>query len=223
MDGVSSNKLTSQSLSEAVKDQLMRLIAQGALKPGDRLNEVHLAERFGISRGPVREAARELEGAGVLLSRPRQGFFVAGFTPREILDIYEAKRWMEEAFISDLAAHTDVATRKSVLADVDSIDDTDRVSFSETLLQFRLRMCAHINNRFLAELMAALYRKFYIIGAVLTVTENEDRQAWIVSVLRRFWAAMIDGDLSAAHTIMVEDTAHWLADLPPRFVAKPNA
>ena len=164
-------KLISTSLSGAVRDRLIRLIAAGDLRPGDRLNEVHWAESFGISRGPIREAARELEGQGLLVSRINQGFYVANFTAAEIRDIYEAKDWMEAAFISDLAAHTDAATRKSVLADIDSIEGADRVEFNETLFQFRVRMSKHIHNRFLADLMLTLYRKFYILSALARTPE----------------------------------------------------
>lgn len=222
MDGLGSGKLTTDSLSTAARRQLMRLIAQGALPPGARLNEVQLAERFGISRGPVREAARALEGEGVLVSRPRQGFFVADFTRREIEDVCEAKRWMDAALVADLAAHAGPLACRTILADVGAIADTDRIAFSESLLQFRLRVCGHLGNRFLAELMAALYRKFYIIGAVAAVAES-GRQVRILSTLRRFWGAMAEGDLPAARAAMDEDTAHWLADLPPRFPSDPLA
>ena len=144
------------------------------------MNEVHWAESFGISRGPIREAARELEGQGFLVSRINQGFYVANFTAAEIRDIYEAKDWMEAAFISDLAAHTDAATRKSVLADIDSIEGADRVEFNETLFQFRVRMSKHIHNRFLADLMLTLYRKFYILSALVRTPETTARQARIL-------------------------------------------
>lgn len=217
MDLAATISLHAPSLAQAVRGQLMRLIAQGALQPGGRLNEVHLAERFGISRGPVREAARELEGAGVLVSRPRQGFYVVNFTPDEIRDIYETKNWLEDAFITDLATHLPIAARQAILADIDSIDASDRENFGETLLQFRRRVCDQLRNRFLAELMAALYRKFYVISAVVPVTDNAVRQDWILAVLRRFWTAMIAGDTAAARAVMAEDTAHWLADLPQRF------
>jgi DNA-binding GntR family transcriptional regulator len=210
-------KLISTSLSGAVRDRLIRLIAAGDLRPGDRLNEVHWAESFGISRGPVREAARELEGQGLLVSRINQGFYVANFTAAEIRDIYEAKDWMEAAFISDLAAHTDAATRKSVLADIDSIEGADRVEFNETLFQFRVRMSKHIHNRFLADLMLTLYRKFYILSALARTPEASARQTRILSVLRRFWTTMGKDDVETARAIMREDTAYWLADLPQRF------
>jgi len=217
MDGLICSRLTSKTLSEAVSDRLLRLIAQGELKPGDRLNEVHLAVRFGVSRGPVREAARELEGKGVLQSRPRLGFYVATVTSREIVDVYEAKRWLEDALVADFAAHTGTAVRKSLLADIDGIDETDRVAFRENVFQFRLRTCAQVCNRFLADLLIALYRRLYTIGAVVTVEESGERQAWILTTLRRFWRAMVHDDLDAARAVMAEDTAHWLADLLPRF------
>jgi DNA-binding GntR family transcriptional regulator len=217
MKVATADRLTLKSLSEAVRDRLLRLIAKGELQPGDRLNEVHLADGFGISRGPIREAARELEGQGFLVSRPNQGFYVANFTPREIRDIYEAKDWLEAAFISDIAAHVEIATRRAILADIDCIDRTDRVTFTETLFQFRLRMSTHIPNRFLADLMIALYRKFYIVSAIVKVPGGEERQARIVNVLRRFWTAMVEADVEVARAIMADDTAYWLSDLPPRF------
>lgn len=223
MNLASTTPLHSPSLTQTVRGQLMRLIAQGTLRPGARLNEVHLAERFGISRGPVREAARELEGAGVLVSRPRQGFFVVSFTPAEIRDIYETKTWLEEAFIADLAGHLPMAARQAILADIGSIDTTGREAFGETLLQFRRHVCDQLRNRFLAELMTALYRKFYVISAVVPVTDNAVREQWILVVLRRFWTAMIAGDTDAARAVMAEDTAHWLADLPQRFAGAPPA
>lgn len=219
MDVASTDRLTPKTLSEAVRDRLLRLIAKGALQPGDRLNEARLADEFGISRGPIREAAREMEGQGFLVSRPNQGFYVANFTPREIRDIYEAKDWLEAAFIADIAAHVDVAARKAILDDIGSIAMTDRVLFSETLFQFRLRMSRHIHNRFLADLMIALYRKFYIVSAIVKVPEEQGRRARIVNVLRRFWTAMVADDVEAARAIMKDDTAYWLSDLPPRFAA----
>jgi DNA-binding GntR family transcriptional regulator len=214
--------LAARSLSEAVRDRLMRLIANGALKPGERLNEVHLAEAFGISRGPVREAARELAGQGLLVSRPRLGFFVARFTRAEIVDVYEAKTWLEAALIDDLAVHCDRATRRAILAEIDGIDASDRVAFTESLFRFRLRMTARIRNRFLADLVLALYRKFYVIEAVIANAESTDRQARIVETLRRFWTSMAADEIAAARAVTAADTAHWLADLPPRFPGAPT-
>ncbi len=213
------DRLTSRSLSEAVREQLLRRIAKGELRPGERLNEVHLAESFGISRGPVREAARELEGQGFLISRANQGFFVASFTPREIRDIYETKDWLEAALIADLAEYSEISARRAVLEDIDNIEETDRVLFCESLFGFRLRTSRIIQNCFLADLIVALYRKFYILAAVVPTPDQERGQATILSALRRFWTAMSEGRIDDARAILAADTQYWLADLPPRFQA----
>ena len=190
-----------------MRDRLLRLIAKGELRPGERLNEAHLAESFGISRGPVREAARELEGQGFLTSRPNQGFYVTSFTSREIRDIYETKDWLEAAFIADLAAYSDVAERRAVLAEIETIDQTDIVAFSESLFQFRLRMSRLIHNRFLADLIVALYRKFYIVAAIVQAPDERGRQSTILGVLRRFWTAMSEGRIADARAIMADGHA----------------
>ena len=62
-----------------------------------------MAQTLGVSRGPIREAARELEGQGFLVSRPNQGFYVVDFDAQSIRDVYEAKDWLEAAFVADLA------------------------------------------------------------------------------------------------------------------------
>ncbi|ONG50101.1 hypothetical protein BKE38_19535 [Pseudoroseomonas deserti] len=209
--------MTTLSLAGAARLELMRLIHRGALRPGDRLNEVALAERFGISRGPLREAARALEGEGVLVSRPRLGFFVVRFTPEEIRGVYAAKTWLEQALIEDLSVHCSIERRREFLQALQATARPDRIGFTEALLRFRLEVCAALQNRFLAEMMAALYRKFAIIGAVVPVPDSSDRQGWILAAQQRFWTAMIAGDTATARAVLAEDTAHWLADLPPRF------
>ncbi|WP_159994619.1 GntR family transcriptional regulator [Roseomonas sp. 18066] len=209
--------LVATNLAGAARLGLMQLIHRGSLRPGDRLNEVALAENFGISRGPLREAARALEGEGVLVSRPRLGFYVVSFSPEEIRGVYAAKTWLEQALIDDLQAHCPVERRRGFLAQLLATAHPDRIAFTEALLRFRLELCASLQNRFLAEMMAALYRKFAIIGAVVPVPDSGDRQAWILGVQQRFWTAMIDSDTGAARAILAEDTAHWLADLPARF------
>ena len=213
-------KLKTRSLSESIGEELVGLIASGQLKPGERLNEVRLAEAFGVSRGPVREAARELEGQGLVVSRPRQGFFVADFTAGEIVDLYEVKRWIDPALINDFLTYSDSATCRAILGDVDSIDCTEKGVFSSTLFAFRQRMVERMHNRFLAAQALALYRQFHIVTALITVDDPDVRIARIVATLRAFWTAMAEGDGVRAQTIMDDDADFWRRDVAPRF-AKP--
>lgn len=200
------------SLSEAVRERLMRAIARGDLKPGQRLNEAQMAQALSVSRGPVREAARALEGQGFLVSRPNQGFFVVDFDAQAIRDVYEAKDWLESAFVADLARSLGLSERRAILAEIDALDVSDRLAFTETLFAFRARVLARLANRFLADLMLALYRKFYIISVVIDAGDDDARVARIVGVQRRFWRALAGDDLAAAAAVLRDDTAYWLAD-----------
>ncbi len=212
-------KLQTRSLSETIVDELVQLIASGGLKPGQRLNEVRLADGFGVSRGPLREAARELEGQGLVVSRPRQGFYVAEFSARDIADLYEVKRWIDEAVIEDVLTYSDVATRQEILADVNSIDDSEKMAFSNSLFAYRSRMVERLHNRFLASQALFLYRQFHIVTALVNPSDPAARIERIIGTLRRFWQALVEGDGKAAAQIMAEDREFWLADLVPRFAA----
>ncbi|MEQ8367094.1 MAG: GntR family transcriptional regulator [Roseicyclus sp.] len=67
-DGIkdSFQKLRQRSLVGEVRDELERMILAGELETGERLNEISLAGQLGVSRGPVREAARSLEREGLV-------------------------------------------------------------------------------------------------------------------------------------------------------------
>src|SRR5437016_3803193 len=75
-------------------EQLVRAITSGDLPPGSPLIEVALAERFGVSRTPVREALTRLEQDG-LVARGDLGLVVREITPEEILDIYDVRIVLE--------------------------------------------------------------------------------------------------------------------------------
>lgn len=65
------------------------------LRPGERLNEVHLAERLGLSRTPLREALNRLAAERLLVARGGQGFFVRDLDLREAMDLYELREALE--------------------------------------------------------------------------------------------------------------------------------
>lgn len=215
-------KVTSKGLSETIGEELVSLIANGVLKPGQRLNEVHLAESFGVSRGPLREAARELEGQGLVISRPRQGFYVADFTARQIVDLYEVKGWIDQAIIHDVLTYLGRATCLEILADIDSIVTTDKVSFANSLFAFRQRFVARLHNRILAAQALSMYRQFHIVTALIDVSDSENRIARIVKTLRDFWQALAEGNSAHAWQVMQDDAAFWRKNVAPHFETTPT-
>jgi DNA-binding GntR family transcriptional regulator len=205
------------SLSSSVREQLIRLIVVGTLKPGDRINEVQIATSFGVSRGPVREAARELEGQGLLVSRPNQGFYVATFSGRDIVDLYEIRDWIEAAIVHDVATYGSPDLVRSILDDVDRIDCSSQIAFSESLFGHRVRMIEHIHNRLLAEHALALYRKFLLVIAVIDVSDATERMVRIVGYLRNFWTLIGKGEHRAAIELLREENKYWCSNVATRF------
>jgi DNA-binding GntR family transcriptional regulator len=205
------------SLSTSVREQLIHLVVVGTLKPGDRINEVQIATSLGVSRGPVREAARELEGQGLLVSRPNQGFFVATFSGRDIIDLYEIRDWIESAIVNDVVKYGSADVVRALLGDLKNIDCTSQVAFAESLFAHRIRMIEHIHNRLLAEQALGLYRKFLLVLALIDVDDANERMARIVDFLRTFWTLVGQGQKSEAIALLLEENKHWCANVATRF------
>jgi DNA-binding GntR family transcriptional regulator len=80
-----------------------RDILSGARRPGDHLNEQEIADRFKVSRTPVREAMRQLAAAGLVQISPRKGAFVARVSAKRLLELFEVMTEIE-ALCAGLAA-----------------------------------------------------------------------------------------------------------------------
>jgi DNA-binding GntR family transcriptional regulator len=83
-------------LREQVKEILLKRILDGEYKPGDRLVELQIAQEFGVSQAPVREALRELEALGFVESEPYRGSRVRAITKAELTEIYPVRAALEE-------------------------------------------------------------------------------------------------------------------------------
>ena len=92
-----------QTLREKILETIRDAILKGSLKPGERVSEPDLAERFGISRTPIREAFRQLESEGYLEVIPRKGAVVASLSERDIEEFYAIKILLE-GFAARMAA-----------------------------------------------------------------------------------------------------------------------
>ena len=88
-------RLENRTLSEQVLDQLREDILSGELAAGEVLGEVALAESFGVSRGPVREALSRLASEGLVTLVPRRGAEVTRLTREEFLDAYQVREALE--------------------------------------------------------------------------------------------------------------------------------
>nr|WP_330372944.1 GntR family transcriptional regulator [Lacrimispora celerecrescens] len=87
------------ALRDVVFNTLRQAILKGELAPGERLMEIQLAERLGVSRTPIREAIRKLELEGLVLMIPRKGAEVAKISEKSLRDVLEVRRSLEELAI----------------------------------------------------------------------------------------------------------------------------
>src|SRR3982750_4709118 len=88
--------IQTQSLPMLVQQELERMIVAGELNSGAKLNELAIAERLGVSRGPVREAFRALEESGLVRLEKNRGVFVRQIAVEEADEIYELRAVLDE-------------------------------------------------------------------------------------------------------------------------------
>ena len=131
-------------LREVVSDTLRQAIRDGALKPGERLMEIPLAEELGVSRTPIREAIRKLEQEGFVVMIPRRGTYVADISLKDISQVFEIRSALEElaaALAAERITDEEIEALERMLVeignyietkDMDKIVETD-VAFHEVL------------------------------------------------------------------------------------------
>ena len=83
-------------LRDLVFTTLRQAILKGELQPGERLMEIQLAEKMGVSRTPIREAIRKLEKEGLVIMVPRKGAEVAGISEKMLKDVLEVRMTLEK-------------------------------------------------------------------------------------------------------------------------------
>ena len=151
--------LQTSSLSSVVQSELERMILSGELPPGEKLTEVALAARLGVSRGPLREAFRMLEEAGLVRTEKNRGVFVRSLPVEEAIDIFDLRATMEEFVGRRLAESITPAALKEVRALVEQMEQAakakDAHSYHLLNLRFHDRAVELAGNAKLT----AIYRK----------------------------------------------------------------
>lgn len=119
------NSTTDESVSARIARLLADRIVSGDLAPGSRLLQDHLAEEFGTSHVPVREAFRKLEAQGLAVSKPRCGVTVTSLDPSKVTEVTEMRAALESLALHHALPHlsrADMNAARKALADGEASD-----------------------------------------------------------------------------------------------------
>jgi DNA-binding GntR family transcriptional regulator len=213
MTGALDSKVQAQSLVDVVAERLEAAIISGQLEPGAKLSEQGLAASLGVSRGPLREAIRRLEGRKLLERTPNIGVRVAQLSLRDLNEILQVREALECLACSLAALHMpdaeiaaltrlldDHGKRKSVRENQGYYQETEN-------LDFHYRIVNGSGNERLAHMLAGdlhymlrVYR--YKSGA------KPGRAAEVLEEHRAIVSAIAARDPQAAEQAMREHLRH---------------
>jgi DNA-binding GntR family transcriptional regulator len=151
------------STAKRIEQVLLEEISVGRLGPGQRLDEVGLAKRFGASRTPVREALSRLTAQGVLVQGERRGTFVAEYSREELSQIFEAMHEIETACARIASQRLSLFSRAEIeaaqVACEAAADAGDNAAYLQANEEFHLTIYRATGNPFMAEIALEFRRR----------------------------------------------------------------
>ncbi|HAE43997.1 MAG TPA: GntR family transcriptional regulator [Lachnospiraceae bacterium] len=189
-------------LREVVFLTLRKSILKGELQPGERLMEIQLANKLGVSRTPIREAIRMLEHEGLVVMKPRRGAQVAKITVQELDDVLEVRKSLEMLAIhkacermteEDMQAMKDAALRfeKVVCQEKD-----DLTALAEADVAFHDTIYCGTRNRRLIQILGNLREQMYRFR--IEYLKDEDIRKSLIDEHQEIMNAVERRDISAA-------------------------
>jgi len=148
---------------QRIEAGLVEDIAAGILQPGERLDEVKLTERFGVSRTPVREALTRLTAQGILVPGEKRGVRVAEYTREELAQIYETMNEIESACARIAAQRLTLLSRAEIVAAqracIAAAESGDKMHYMRANEALHAAIYRATGNPYMAELAADFRRR----------------------------------------------------------------
>ncbi len=187
--------LRSKSLPALIQEKIEQMILGGELSPGQRINEMALAQTLGVSRSPIREACRKLEQAGMVEIINNRGMFVRSVGLQQALDIYEIRGALAHLAGNLLVRHATDAELEALRRQVQEMDDCaaqgDARTYYRLNLDFHRTLVEATRNARLVDLFLGtdkelhLYRHRSLVQAAGMSTSNQEHRAIVEAIARR--------------------------------------
>jgi DNA-binding GntR family transcriptional regulator len=204
-----------RTLREVVADEIRQMIVSGELPQGERLFEDRLAEQLGVSRNPVREAIRALEGTGLVEVIPRRGAYVSRLEPGRARQLLELRQVLE-GYAAELAARnrTDddlAAMRRCLDEGREATAANDVVRAAALHREFHLLVERASKNEYLEPTVAPLRHQTELVFSMLAdqrgVTSWDEHQRMLDAIEREDVDAARDATLTHMHSVVKDLTA----------------
>jgi DNA-binding GntR family transcriptional regulator len=193
-------RLPRATFASMVTERLRDAIVDGSLEPGTQLSEVELADSYGVSRGPVREAFQRLVQEGLLRSEPHRGVFVPVLTDEDVFDVYLARAALESAAVRHVIDTSTMATAYEALdlfvtqmEKAATKDDWEAVGRFD--LEFHTALVASTGSPRLQRMFSTLISETRLCLGALTGAEARHE---LVAEHRRICDWIHDGDTDQA-------------------------
>ncbi len=185
----------SQTLVNICHAEIERMVLEHELDRGGRINELALAARLGISRGPVREACRTLTQAGLLENHANRGFFVRKLAHKDVIDLYDLRAGLMRLAGELIVKHVTTERLSQLRAFVDGMEQAraneDTATFQELNAAFHAELVEATDNRRLQEVYAGLvkemrlFRQRGLASAAAMAASNSEHRAIIEAISER--------------------------------------
>lgn len=210
-----------RTLREVIAQTIRDGIIRGTFKPGQHITEPDLAERFGISRTPIREAFRQLESEGFLETTPRKGTVVAPVTERDVREFYEIKSLLEGHAARKAAARIGAEELAAMAAANERLIAAHRAGNLREMVaqhnEFHAIFVRASGNERLAQLIESLVLRFQRFRVLLSLSDAiEDFAGEHREIIRAFEAA----DAERAERLVRENARHGEEELVRRLAAR---
>ena len=198
------------SLRERVAESLRAALVSGRMVPGTTYSIPALAEQFGVSATPVREAMLDLVNEGIMSAVPNKGFRVVELSDAELDQITELRRLLEVPTVGDLAGAIDRAAVRRLRSLADAVGDAARrgdvVGYVEADRELHLALLAEAGNPRLVEMVGRLRDQSRLYGLEQLAAEGVLVDS--AAEHMRLIDALESGDRRAAERVMAHHLDH---------------
>jgi DNA-binding GntR family transcriptional regulator len=214
-------RINHTTLSDDVATLIRKMILNGTLQPGERINQVQLAEKMEVSRGPIREALRLLQNEGLIRHETNKGTFVTTLSKQDIYEIYTLRALLEKEAVKLACVnftHRDFNRLESLLND-----------FSQALKEQDLEREARIDIAFHQVIVSASKHQRLIhmhqqldtqVGAMYFTVANRlpERASKVVENHKKLVGVLQSGDVMKVQELISDHYLSTLKDLKEKYL-----